>query len=859
MTYRTVRSLPAFLVLTCSLAAGVAGAVTFEGAPVTINTWLLIGPFPAGAAGALGDAQHLQAFDTDYLNGEASVQPAAGQQVTFDGEERTWKLAEAIDGYVDLDAAISRESEILAYGFTDITSAARTPAVLGLGTNDGARVWLNGEQVWDYPEARGYTPNEDYVPIMLEAGINRLLIKVEERGNQWGFGAQLLPLEAASVPSNLQVFNVSMTPEGATLNYLLAPSLVGTVIHDAVLTVHSDTQSLQPIWRGNWIGAKTMPIPIDASRYGTYVLEAKINLAGGISRAVVFPFVAGKRETHSLFADGGTEYEIVVGPAAPDSERWAAEELQQWLKSISGIEFPIVSDAAAAGDTAIILGFTPRTAELLGEDATEPAPDDESFTIKSVGPTILIWGGAQRGTMYGVHTFLEREFGCRWYTKDVSVIPKRDAWSFVSLDHREGPGVRVRNDFYYEAFDSTWAARNKMNGAMTVREQPGGVEGYWAVHTFFPLMPPEEFFEVHPEYYSLIDGERVYERAQLCLTHPDVLRIITERLLQRMRESPEYLIYSVSQNDWRNPCQCENCQAIAKREESESGPIIWFVNQVAEAAEAEFPDKFVGTLAYQYTRKPPKTLKPRENVVIRLCSIECCFAHDFTSCPRNAEFMDDLRGWAAIAPHMYIWDYVVNFSHYVMPYPNFRVLQPNIKTFRDHKAIGIMEQAAYQSRGGEFAELRAYVIAQLLWNPECDVPSVIDDFIYGYYGRSGQYIRAYFDLLHSQITPETHIGLGMRPDDKIYSDAFIREAERLFDKAEDVADDVDILHRVELARLPLMYLKCKRGPQHAVKDGTWGRFKTIAERENVTHLAEAGAPHKEAFYAEMEAAAAMVE
>jgi len=311
----------------------------------------------------------------------------------------------------------------------------------------------------------------------------------------------------------------------------------------------------------------------------------------------------------------------------------------------------------------------------------------------------------------------------------------------------------------------------------------------------------------------------------------------------------------VSQNDWRNPCQCDACQAIAGREGSEAGPLIWFVNQVAGRIEKEFPDKYVGTLAYQYTRKPPRTLRPRENVVIRLCSIECCFAHPFTGCPVNQSFLEDLRGWAEISPHLYIWDYVVNFAHYVMPFPNFAALQPNIQTLRDNKAIGIMEQAAYQSRGGEFAELRAYVISKLLWNPECDVPAVIDDFMHGYYGRAGQYVRAYFDLLHAQVTPDTHLHIFQGPEDRLFSDDFIRRARALFDRAETVADNVEILQRVEMARMPLMYLQCVRHPVQSVLDGTYARFSAIMERENITHLAESGAPHRQAFHERMNQAA----
>ncbi len=253
------------------------------------------------------------------------------------------------------------------------------------------------------------------------------------------------------------------------------------------------------------------------------------------------------------------------------------------------------------------MGFNELTAQKTG--AEKPEAGDESYHYFNDGADIVIYGGSERGTMYGVMSFLENELGCRWYTPSVSVAPQKKEFTFERLNHTEKPGVRVRNDFYFEAFDPIWAARNKMNGTLsfdTIHPQPGGTENYWSVHTFYRFMPPEEFYKDHPEYYSLIDGKRVYDRAQLCLTNPDVLKIVTERLKKTMRENPDYLIYSVSQNDWRNPCQCEKCQAIAQKEGSESGPIIWFVNQVAEAIEKEFPDKFVGTLAYQYTRTPPQ-------------------------------------------------------------------------------------------------------------------------------------------------------------------------------------------------------------------------------------------------------------
>lgn len=547
-----------------------------------------------------------------------------------------------------------------------------------------------------------------------------------------------------------------------------------------------------------------------------------------------------KQNEYTLFSGKKTNYRIAINNDASESEKWAARELQHWLKEVSGADFPVSAIGHLHAGPQIILGYNESVKSKTGAEA--PADMDESFAYFNVGPDIFIYGGKQRGTMYGVMSFLENELGCRWYTPSVSVIPKKEELKFYAYKHAETPGIRVRNDFYFEAFDPTWAARNRMNGRMGFVDQPGGVEAYWSVHTFYPLMPPEEFFDRHPEYYSLINGKRTHNRAQLCLTNVQVLRIITERVKKQMRDHPEYLIYSVSQNDWYNPCQCNKCQSIVKQEGSESGPLIRFVNKVAEAVEKEFPDKFIGTLAYQYTRTPPKTLKPRKNVVIRLCPIEACVAHSLESCTQNQSFLKDLQTWSSISPHLYIWDYVVNFAHYVMPYPNFGVLQSNIKTFQANKAIGIMEQAAYQSRGGEFSELKSYLISRLLWNPDCNTEEVIDDFIFGYYGRSGSYIRRYFDLLRSRITPETHMHIGLKPNDNIFSDGFVDQSIQLFEKAAIVAENEELLHRVEMASLPILYLKCKRMPVLARNDGTYENFKRIAQREKVTHYAEAWTP-----------------
>ena len=647
----------------------------------------------------------------------------------------------------------------------------------------------------------------------------------------------------------VEIFDiVTLSNENSELRFSLNDRAAENLFNSVKLAIYSDNPIHDVIWNGEWTKKSKMVLDLDNQVFKPYIFKITAETKDGKKWENQILFNSGKRVDHTLFSNKKTDYRIVVGKDASESEQWSAKELQKCLLEISGAAFEIVSDDSDITKNEIIVGYNKHSQQLLGDKFDKPVSQDESFVYKNIKSKLVLLGGKQRGTMYAVISFLENVFGVRWYTPKITVIPKRGKYTFDYIYHSDKPSIQVRNDFYYEAFNPIWAAHNKINGAMNFREQPGGVEVFGSTHTFYKFVPPEEFYDEHPEYFSLIDGKRIYKRAQLCLTNPDVLDILTERLKKEMRDKPEILIYSVSQNDWKNPCQCSNCQAIVDKEGSQSGIMIWFVNQVADRIKTEFPDKYVGTLAYDYTRKPPKKIKPKENVVIRFCSIECCFAHDFNSCSENREFLSDLHKWSAISPKMYIWDYVVNFSHYIMPYPNFNVLQPNIKTFKKNNAIGIMEQAVYQSRGGEFAELRAYVIAKLLWDVDCDVDKVIDDFMYGYYGRSGQYVREYFDLLHAQITPDTHIHFRLKPDDKIFSDKFIRNADQLFNKAEIVADNDEIKERVEMARLPLMYLKCRRDPVNSKYDGTYDRFSNIVEREGITHFAESGKPNVEDFH-----------
>ena len=298
-------------------------------------------------------------------------------------------------------------------------------------------------------------------------------------------------------------------------------------------------------------------------------------------------------------------------------------------------------------------------------------------------------------------------------------------------------------------------------------------------------------------------------------------------------------LISVSQNDTFNYCQCPECKALDDAEGTPAASLLKFVNAIAEVVAKKHPDIRIDTLAYQYTRKPPKTIRPAPNVVVRLCSIECCFGHPLDACPapEDRRFAEDIEAWQPVAPRLTIWDYTTNFAHYQQPFPNLDALQENVRFFVDHGVKGVFEQGNYSAGGhGEMEPLRAYLLAKLLWNPDTDVERHINEFLDGYYGPAAGPIHQYIDLIHRHVREGQHLHIF---DPSHLTDDEIATAERLFDEAEQKVDDEAVKQRVQVARLPVWYVKLatKRvsGDERA---DLLSRFLDVARRAGITHISE---------------------
>jgi hypothetical protein len=543
-----------------------------------------------------------------------------------------------------------------------------------------------------------------------------------------------------------------------------------------------------------------------------------------------------------LIDEGKCPYIIIIPVDAIPSERYAAEELQKYLERISGVKLPIATDDQPVSRYEILLGNNMHLRGLgLQVDLAKLGP--EGFLIKTFNNYLVILGGRPRGTLYGVYALLEEKLGVRWFTPEVEYVPRMKRIEISPLNEVQVPALEYREVFWREMLrDADFAARHRLNGQhYHLTEKHGGRAAvfYPFVHSLDQLIP-REVCEQQPDFWPMVGVSGYVQR---CLSNLRLIKMAIERVRGWLKEHPEATIIDVSQNDSGSWCQCPECKAFDEAEGSPSASIIRFVNAIAESIEHDYPNVRVETLAYQYSRKPPRTLRPRRNVIIRLCSIECCFSHPLEGCDSNdnRRFCKDIEDWRQAAPTLYVWDYTTNFAHYLMPFPNIEVLQPNVKFFIKHGVKGLFEQGNYSPGGnGEMAPLRAYILAKLLWNPNVDVQKIIGEFLNGYYGKAGPIIETYIEMLHRKVKEkEVHVHIFDPPTLPYLDDGFLEEAEKLFDKAEEVADNEEIRFRVQVARLPIWYVKIAANRVDGEERlRLLHSFLDIAHKAGVTHINE---------------------
>ncbi|MBI4026756.1 MAG: DUF4838 domain-containing protein [Verrucomicrobia bacterium] len=524
-----------------------------------------------------------------------------------------------------------------------------------------------------------------------------------------------------------------------------------------------------------------------------------------------------------LARDGRAQACIVLGAGAVPAEQTAAAELAAYLGKATGGKFDVVNEAEAPMQEGgrVYIGTT-EAAKRQGIKTEALGPEEWVMRVTDDG--LILTGGRPRGTLYAVYRFLEDVVGVHWWSPLEETVPQRPTLVVSNLSRRGEPTFRYREIHALGAVrdGGRFATRNRLNYQDTEpisREFGGGA--HWGlpyhVHTFDNgYVPPKEYFAKHPEWFSLIEGER--SEKQLCLTNQELRKHVVHKLRGYIKDSRAKAeaagitpppVFDISQNDWeKGACQCANCQAIAETEESAAGPLLDFLNYIVDAIKDDHPDVYIETLAYHYTQKPPKNIKAREKIIVRLCDTLSNHTAPVTH-PDNATLRESILGWARVVKHMYIWDYAVTFADGPgmgeLPTPTVHTYPVDLRFYAQQKVEGVFAQYAHPVLD-DMRDFKLWMMIKLLECPDRDYAELVCTFTDGFYGPAGKFVRKYLGVLEAASEAKrSYLLYSPQPSTSRYLDMkFIRKAHDVFDQAESaVAHDAVLLRRVRHARLVL--------------------------------------------------------
>ncbi len=430
---------------------------------------------------------------------------------------------------------------------------------------------------------------------------------------------------------------------------------------------------------------------------------------------------AGNAEVFSL---RGQRRSAVILRAEESTDH--AATLAKYLKEIVGHDLAVIADPAKApaGALKIHVGRDAYVRSLkLDFDALHPY----GYYLKLAdGDNMVIAGKYRGGTDYAVFDFLKRYGGYRSFMPgDLGeVVPHHPVVTLPSdLNLRENPSF------------------------ITLASGGGGVGGFtraWrltlqATHNLDEIYPPSKYMATHPEYYGMMDGKREKagpdEAWQPCVSNPDLPAIAVDYARTFFKNQRSALGLSVGINDGGGDCQCPNCMAWRKEYGNQ---YLVFANAVARLFQKDFPDKYVGFLAYGQAGPVPHNIKVGPNIYVEVMEGQA----------RNGE---RLRLWheaGAKLTGIYGWDYASGESGFVLPryYPHY-VGNAWKKAYREDGLRGGWFEIG--GRTSLYEGPRFYVLNELAWNINANIDALLDDYFSSFYAEAAVPMHEFYDRIEA--------------------------------------------------------------------------------------------------------------
>jgi hypothetical protein len=356
---------------------------------------------------------------------------------------------------------------------------------------------------------------------------------------------------------------------------------------------------------------------------------------------------------------------VVAAPSATAVEIDAAEQLGFYLGNMGGWlpgPSPVVRrPTVAVGFDASISAGLVRPEELvgLGDDGFVMVSNDSSGSV-------AVTGGrhAARGCLFGAYDLLRR-MGCEFLSPEMLLAEELPTVPVSALPHihaRVVPPIAVRDSNEFgQTKHPRWAAKVGMNGGFaTSAATKGGTRlfprawpfaRFWTSDSFALLgptpYPSPELWAHHREWFWPRSDRDNHTQGQLCWHNSSLVTLVIANVKSLLRSNPNATVVMVAQEDNGKYCNDSEAQRIIAEEGTAGGPLFRAINAIAQAIEGEFPSVYVQTLAYEWSRFPPRLTRPRHNVIVQLCDIEANFGAPLSD-PSNHAFQRTIGGWQAL-------------------------------------------------------------------------------------------------------------------------------------------------------------------------------------------------------------------
>ena len=573
------------------------------------------------------------------------------------------------------------------------------------------------------------------------------------------------------------------------------------------------------------------------------------------SEAALREQMAAEKGGVTLLENGEVKVTVVYSEGASESLIAAADFMAATIDRMSGSSG--VRTAVKKGGESGFSIYVGRAANSALIDLSDVKDDGYKLEIKPEG--IYIVGKTDDATRNGIYDFLETHLECMYVSPENTYVPLCPTVKLALEEKTVNPTITWRKVYQYESVQNGWYERLKMNGTI-VKEGENSIELYneWGTwcHSSFEFVPPEKYFDEHPEYYAKFLGKRRYQfnvlgrtfPTHLCYTNEEVYQIAEAELVKRIEANPEVKFWDFSIMDtYFATCRCKECKKFNKEAGSEMGTLLAFLNRLADAIRDDYPDVYLSTLAYQRVKNPPKNMKCAPNLCINVCAFPGTQSYPYSTeggIKASREFAERVVEWGKICDNILVWDYVVNFTHLKLPFPNFEFQKENLEFYLENNIRFVFHQGSREPMD-ENAEMRTYLLSRQLWDKDVDLLALAKKYVAVVYGDAAGLVEEYMDLQNSAMI-ESGVDLSLYDNPKKHkngylapklTDKYLELTEKMLEVAEN-SDTVNV-KAVEMLRVNALYAKMTDASwDYRAKKAAFEEFKALSEKYNFTKSGE---------------------